>query len=567
MLSSQEQRTAQEDDTAATGAPVRDRVNPPSASARGFLGVDVVDAAVQAGAAGRCVDLLDAIPDAILGVDRGGRILIANRQAAALFDYPPERLIGGLLDLLIPGTARARHGPLVAKFFANPVPRPMGSGLPLAARRRDGEVFFADISLALVDSSAHGPIAVLMVRDASEHRRQRLIAAQYLVTHALAESQTLVAAAAAVLGAVGPASGAKVAALWAADGFGAVRFVDSWCASERERLFHDQSVDFVFTRGLGELGGVVADPRVQWSSDVLADPVFHRKELASELGLHAAVWVPFTDGHDQVPGVLELLFGVVRDPDPGMLRTLEGFAVQLAQYLALRRSEADRQRVLGQIILSVEDERRRIASELHDDTVQVLVASLLSIDRLDRSIDAGNERAHELLGTVRGTLAAATERTRHLMFDLRPQLLEAEGVMSAITEVANLAGHEAGFEVEVEVEAITERFDPAVEALLYRVMQEAIVNARKHARASRVRCSLRAVSGGVIAEVADDGVGFQVDDAIERARERLSFGLSTIVELIPLAGGRVEIESVPGDGTLVRIWLPVQLTVRGATAT
>jgi two-component system sensor histidine kinase UhpB len=261
--------------------------------------------------------------------------------------------------------------------------------------------------------------------------------------------------------------------------------------------------------------------------------------------------------------VLELLFGVVRDPDPGMLRILEGFAAQIAQYLALKRSEADRQRVLGQIVRSVEDERRRIASELHDDTVQVLIASLLSMDRLGRAIDPANERALALLASVRDTLATATERTRHLIFDLRPQLLEAEGVMPAIAEVAALAGREAGFDVDVGHTPV--RFDPAVEALLYRVMQEAIVNARKHSSASRVRCTLQAVPGGVVGEVADDGIGFHVEHAIDHARQRLSFGLSTIVELVRLAGGSVDVESAPGSGTRVRIWLPLRL--RASTQT
>jgi signal transduction histidine kinase len=241
-----------------------------------------------------------------------------------------------------------------------------------------------------------------------------------------------------------------------------------------------------------------------------------------------------------------------------MLAILEGSAGQLAQYLALRRSEADRQRVLGQIVRSVEDERRRIASDLHDDTVQVLVASLLSIDRLDKTIDPRNDRAHERIAAVRETLAAATERTRQLIFELRPQLLEAEGVVAAIAEIASHAGREAGFAVDID--GGSTRFDPAIEALLYRGMQEAVMNARKHSRAGRLRCSVHPVVGGVVGEVTDDGVGFRVDDALIRARRQLSFGLSTILELVRLAGGRVDITSAPGDGTVVTIRLPDRLT-------
>jgi PAS domain S-box-containing protein len=518
----------------------------------------LVDAAVS------LEDMLAANPDGVLAVDTTATIRIANRAAAALFGYPLEKLVGGSIDRLLPPSSRARHRPLMEDFFKRPVTRRMGSGLPLAARRQNGDVFFVDISLASIDSPTRGPLAVIMVRDVSEHRRERMVAAQYLVTQALAESETLEAAASAILAAVGPASGANIAALWVVDGFGAIRYIDSWCASPEQGLFHAESIDFVFPPGVGALGAAVTEPHVHWSSDVLSDTGFHRKDLAQRLGVHAGVWVPFSDDHGRVLGVLELLFGVVRDPDPGMLAILEGSAGQLAQYLALRRSEAERQRVLGQIVRSVEDERRRIASDLHDDTVQVLVASLLSIDRLDKTIDPRNEPAHARIASVRETLGAATERTRQLIFELRPQLLEAEGVVPAIAEIASHAGREAGFAVDIDGGNV--RYDPAVEALLYRGMQEAVINARKHSRAGRLRCSVHPVVGGVVGEVADDGVGFRVDDALVRARRQLSFGLSTILELVRLAGGRVDVTSAPGDGTVVTIRLPDRLTGRATPA-
>jgi two-component system sensor histidine kinase DegS len=283
------------------------------------------------------------------------------------------------------------------------------------------------------------------------------------------------------------------------------------------------------------------------------------------LGLHAGVWIRITERQDHLLGVLELLFREIRDPDPGMVRILESFAAQLAQYLAFRRSEADRQRVLAQIVRSVEDERQRIAADLHDDIVQVQVATLISIDRLGKVIDADHTHAQDLLTTVRETLSAATDRTRHLIFDLRPQVLEAEGVMPAIAEVAVLAGREAGFDVEVT--RSTERFDPAVEALLYQVMKEAVTNARKHSHARHLRCSMRSTTRRVIGQVIDDGVGFQLDETLDRARQQLSFGLSAIIELVRLADGHIDVETTPGAGTAVNISLPRHLTANGIART
>ena len=523
----------------------------------------VIGPAARVDATVRQEDLLAANPDAVIGVDRSGTIRIANRVAAELFDYPLDALVGGSMERLLPEGARARHGPLVEKFFDRPVVRRMGSGLPLAARRRDGTVFFADISLAVVESDSHGPLTIVVVVDVSEHRRERMVAAQYRVTQALAESDTLESAAARVLESVGPASGASVAALWRMGSSGDIGYIDSWCATPRLRVFHQESVGIVMPPGRGIIGGVVSDTHVHWSNDVLADARFSRQDLARRLDLHAGVWVPFADDRKRVVGVLELLYGVVRPADPGMLRVLEGFATQLAQYVALQRSEADRQRILGQIVRSVEDERRRIASDLHDDTVQVLVASLISIDRLMKAVDPTNAGAQEQLRNVRATLEAATERTRHLIFDLRPQLLEAEGVIPAITEVANLAGHEAGFDVQVD--QTTARFDPAAEALLYRVMQEAIMNTRKHSRATRLDCSVRPETDNIVGRVADDGIGFHVEDEMSRARQRMSFGLATTTELVRLARGRVDIQSAPGEGTVVTVTLPQRLATRVAS--
>jgi signal transduction histidine kinase len=524
------------------------------------IGRERVDVEAAAEPDVRAEDIMGATPDAVLGIDVDAVIRFASPAASRMFDYPPGALVGGSLEQLLPRGGRVAAVPLVKAFFAQPTPRQMGSGTAFAARRRGGEVFFVDYSLCAIESPAHGPLALLIVRDLSVHRHDRMMAAQHLITRALATSETLESAAPAVLEVIGMAAGANIAALWMVDPSGVVGFVDSWCASAHERPYHAESVDHVPSVDAGLLGYVITGARVGWSRDVLADPLFPRKDLARRVGAHAGIWVPLSDEDGRVVGVIELLFAAALEPDAGTLRILGDFAGQLAQYLALRRSQAARQRVLGQIVRSIEDERRRIASDLHDDTVQVLVASLMSIDRIERAVAPENRRAHDLLTALRSTLAEATERTRHLIFDLRPQLLEADGVAPAIAEVANLAGRDAGFEVEVH--STHHRFDQAVEALLYRVMQEAITNARKHSRARHLHCLVAPVADGVLGEVRDDGVGFRVDDALGRARQNLSFGLSTTVELVRLAGGRVDIRSSPGDGTVVSTMLPHRLTPR-----
>ena len=221
--------------------------------------------------------------------------------------------------------------------------------------------------------------------------------------------------------------------------------------------------------------------------------------------------------------------------------------------------------MLGKIVQSVEDERGRIASDLHDDTVQVLVASLISIDRLGKSIDPENTRSHELLAKVRATLAAATERTRHLIFELRPQLLEAEGVVPAIAEIASHAGREAGFAVDIDGGNV--RYEPAVEALLYRVHAGG-----GHQRPQAQPCRPPALLGApdrrrrASARSQTTESGSASMTRWSARAEQLSFGLSTILELVRLAGGRVDVDIArTGDGTVVTIRLPDRLTARATT--
>ena len=228
---------------------------------------------------------------------------------------------------------------------------------------------------------------------------------------------------------------------------------------------------------------------------------------------------------------------------------------------ALADSEQHRRHILGSLLHAEEDERSRIATELHDDTVQVMTAALLSMDRLAMISRTGDLNCvASAVAHTRAVLEEATERTRRLMFELRPAILHESGLVAALNLLVEQTARETGATAQVEVEA--RRYDPVVEELVYRTVQEALANARKHARPKVITVRLGeddGGGGGLVGEVADDGQGFDPVVIQRRSDAALHLGLESMVERIRAAGGDVDLTSAPGRGTRVAFSIPLSL--------
>jgi PAS domain S-box-containing protein len=223
---------------------------------------------------------------------------------------------------------------------------------------------------------------------------------------------------------------------------------------------------------------------------------------------------------------------------------------------ALRDSERRRREVVASMLQAEEVERSRIATALHDDTVQVMIASLMAMDRV-ALVARKNGSAHlaSAVAVARATLEEATDRTRRLMFELRPSVLLREGLVAAIGVLAEQVGRETG--ASARVRGSVGRYDHTVEELVYRSVQEALANVRKHAHPSTISVTLIEHAGSIRAEVCDDGLGFDIVDARTRPQSALHLGLDALHERIGAVGGTVEIISSPGKGTCVRFGVPL----------
>jgi PAS domain S-box-containing protein len=223
---------------------------------------------------------------------------------------------------------------------------------------------------------------------------------------------------------------------------------------------------------------------------------------------------------------------------------------------ALKESERRRLEVLANMLRAEEAERSRIATELHDDTVQVMTASLFALDRV--ALIARRSDNHQIESAVtltRATLEEATARTRRLMFELRPAILHEHGLVAAINVLADQTRRETG--ARTTVSGSPGRYGHDVEELAYRSIQEALSNVRKHAGATEVVITLAGEGAALLCEIADDGRGFDPDAISDRPGAALHAGLDTMVERIRAAGGETVVDTARGEGTRVRVRIPV----------
>ena len=340
--------------------------------------------------------LLEAAPDAMVGVDGNGLIMLVNQQAERVFGYSRTELLGEPVERLVPERYHDVHTRHRSGYFAELGTRPMGAELALFGVRKDGTEFPAEISLSSIET-ASGVIAITAVRDITE----RLVA---------------------------------------------------------ESLVNEE---------------------------------VHRRATMAV-----------------------------------MLRAEEG-------------------------------ERARIASALHDDTVQVMTASLISIDRICTGLEHDSDLRRRLEMT-RAAIAAATERTRQLTFELRPAVLHEQGLTPAITAMAQRAGRE--IDAAVHVNLPRGRFEWSIEELVYRTVQEAIANVRKHSDAKNVSVIITRRRNALTGIIADDGRGFSIEEPATRTNHLLHIGLETMVERVRLSGGELHIDTSPGAGTQISFEIPLNNT-------
>jgi two-component system sensor histidine kinase UhpB len=241
--------------------------------------------------------------------------------------------------------------------------------------------------------------------------------------------------------------------------------------------------------------------------------------------------------------------------DVRLERLMQTFNAMLDSGELYRRRLRD---VAARALNATEEERKRIARELHDGSAQTLAALRVRL-RIARS--ARDEQVRNvLLDRVGAELGEATEEIRRIAQGLRPPSLDMLGLAPAIEALARTVSEAAGVVVETDLTSVDGLLPPESELALYRIVQEALSNAARHAAPRRMRVVLQGNAGQVVASVEDDGRGFVVGEEMRSG----GLGLFGMQERAVYVGGAVHIESRPGGGTQVRAIIPVVETMRYA---
>ena len=467
--------------------------------------------------------IVDCSPAAIVAVDREGLVTMWNPAAEGMFGWTSDEVVGRPVPF-VPEKGRETLDGEVARILAGETI----VGLEMKRLRKDGSSIDASVSRApLRDPDGRVVGAMGLITDISDRKR-----AEQALRDAEEEYRTLV------------------------EQISAITYVDALEPLGRPVYVSPQTE---------ELLGVTVEQWMQadhetWLGFVHPDDRERVRAAYEELARNG--------------GILEIDFRVISRP--GEVRwfrdraslvsnnhgpTIHGVMfdvtesrraqAELEQSLTLVREGDDvRRKLLQALVNAQEDERRRIASDVHDESVQTMTALSLRVgllkDRLgDPELAVEVERIESLAGK-------SVERLRRLIFELRPPALDRDGLAAAIRNYLDETSFGHGVE-RVLRNRLEREPSPAIRIAAFRIAQEALTNVTKHASARRIVLELENEGGGVLVRVVDDGRGFAAED---HAPLPGHLGLEGMRERAELLGGWCRIESAIGEGTRVAFWLP-----------
>jgi len=276
---------------------------------------------------------------------------------------------------------------------------------------------------------------------------------------------------------------------------------------------------------------------------------------------HQHATVPLVSQNDSTVGILNLLLPPGRALTESDLNILEALghevavAVQRAHlFETVRDREATTRELMQRLLMSQEEERRRIAQDLHDHAGQIMTALIMQLTHLLAHMKTtdGQKLAGDL-ERFRGIAEQGLDEIHKLVYDLRPLILDDHGLGPAVTSYVETHIRPAGLEVDFKTVGLDGRLPQETEVAAYRIIQEAVTNTLRHAEARRLEIRLDRRKDWLIVMVRDDGRGFESEETSPHTK---SLGLHGMRERAELLGGTLQVLSVPGAGTTILARLP-----------
>jgi len=223
--------------------------------------------------------------------------------------------------------------------------------------------------------------------------------------------------------------------------------------------------------------------------------------------------------------------------------------------LARRRAEEAEQlkRLSGMLINFQEEEKKRIARELHDELGQVLLAVKLSLGLMAKDCKRFEESARQELQKAIELVEKAMDDIHRISVSLRPEILDDFGLIPSVEDQIDFLKKRSGIKIKFASRNLKDRLEPEKEIAIFRVVQEALTNIIKHSKATHVEVSLEKRGNNVVLKIVDDGIGLK----IPRSSKERGLGLLGMRERIALVGGVFKISAAPRRGTLIEAKIPV----------
>ncbi len=318
--------------------------------------------------------------------------------------------------------------------------------------------------------------------------------------------------------------------------------------------------------GEGIAGRVAQTGEPVLLEDISKSPEVARPDLVSAEGLKGFVSIPLK-AKDKTVGVMNIasqVAGQFAADDVSLLNSIGdylGTAIEQAKlYEGVRMGRERYQRLLQHALTAQEEERKRIAQELHDETSQALTSLTLNLQAIIGTAEMkgiGDAEFMDMLRTTHYNAIRAGDEIVNLMKELRPTLLDELGLPAAIHRYAKDALRPQGINISADFRGVDKRFPPEVEVTLFRIAQGALGNILEHSEAKNASIKLECNARECLLHIKDDGKGFDVSKLTRVDPSGRGTGLFTMKERAKLVGGSCRVESRPGQGTKVRVKIPV----------
>lgn len=334
------------------------------------------------------------------------------------------------------------------------------------------------------------------------------------------------------------------------------------------RVYHGLSDGYVqgvcCRLGEGVAGRVAQTGEAILLEDISKDPRAAHPGLIAAEGLKAFASVPLRS-KEKVLGVLNIASHDSRKFSGDDLQLLTNIAAQVAVAVEnaklhheIQRQDVTRGELLREIFSIQEEERKRIARELHDETSQTLASLVANLEAVVGTLPADAAAAKGRLKKLQSLSIGILDGMHRLIYELRPTLLDDLGLVAATRWLAEQNLKSAGMTINFRVVGLEKRLPTQLETTVFRVIQEAITNMARHARATRASVSLHFTRTAIKVDIKDNGVGFDVEEAISSKQRPRGLGLLGMKERVELFNGSFNIRSYTGDGTEIRIRIPLE---------